>query len=93
MSKSRDREKKIGTGNVTGIVIAIEEGTGIGPRTERGNGIATSDIIGIGRNTETVLTTMIITEAVTLKGISVYMHLIMLKKQCSFSKSGHFGSC
>ncbi|CAD6252850.1 unnamed protein product [Miscanthus lutarioriparius] len=40
----------------------------MGPRTERGNGIATTDIIGIGRNTETVLTTMFITEAVILKG-------------------------
>ena len=74
-------------------MIEIEEGTGTGTGTERGNGIATTDIIGIGRNTETVLTTMIITEAVILKGISIYMHLIMLKKQCSFSKSGHFGSC
>ncbi|CAD6255765.1 unnamed protein product [Miscanthus lutarioriparius] len=55
-------EKKTGTGIITGI--EIKEGTG----TERGNGIATTDIIGIGRNTETVLTTMIITEAVILKG-------------------------
>jgi hypothetical protein len=80
-------EKKTGTGIITGI--EIKEGIG----TERGNGIATTDIIGIGRNTETILTTMIITEAVILKGIYVYMHLIMLKKQCFFSKSGHFGSC